>query len=576
MAISSLTVAVRTTGAAQLAAMGARFTALGRRASAAARAMHAAASPRIAAGLTRIGVAARFAAAQFARLARSAADSATGFAKGLAPLAGKFAGVLALLVPLVPVVTHLSGGILLLAPAAFTAATALGTLKLALSGVGDAITAGLSGDAEQFNDALKKLSPSAQEFARSAVQIVKAWRPVKTAIQEAFFGGGKSGNNLAHEIRQMSISFKPLVEKWLPQVARLFGGLVKSASDFLTLPSTKNDLEGIFRNTLRGLDAIVGTIKALGRALLDITAVAAPAFANFAESIEDGANKFADWIKESRNAGKITQWIENAKRTAGLLLDIGKEIVNVFKAIFTAGEGSEKPFLEGLRDTIGKLAEWFRSGDGQGFLKGLGSFAVAIADIGTKISEWKQDFEDFREWLRSLFGQGENAIGMLGRLATAGATAFSWVGGAAAAVRNLATAVQNAMGSIQAAINSVRGRVVFLDVITRHSEQGFARALGNSGGTGGGRMQVRAAGGPVWAGMGPVLVGERGPEIVTFGRSGYVHNARQSAAMASGGATAVELVVAPGADSLFAAMIQKAVRGGLLKLRVTAAGAVTA
>lgn len=44
---------------------------------------------------------------------------------------------------------------------------------------------------------------------------------------------------------------------------------------------------------------------------------------------------------------------------------------------------------------------------------------------------------------------------------------------------------------------------------------------------------ARAAGGPVMAGN-SYVVGERGPEIVTFGANGMVHNAEQSAAMMSG------------------------------------------
>ena len=43
-----------------------------------------------------------------------------------------------------------------------------------------------------------------------------------------------------------------------------------------------------------------------------------------------------------------------------------------------------------------------------------------------------------------------------------------------------------------------------------------------SSGSGGLGLQMRAAGGPVWPGE-PFLVGERGPEVVTFDRPGYVH-----------------------------------------------------
>lgn len=52
----------------------------------------------------------------------------------------------------------------------------------------------------------------------------------------------------------------------------------------------------------------------------------------------------------------------------------------------------------------------------------------------------------------------------------------------------------------------------------------------------------RAAGGPVAAG-GTYLVGERGPELVTMGAGGTVHNARETERMTGGGTTVVQLVV---------------------------------
>ena len=47
---------------------------------------------------------------------------------------------------------------------------------------------------------------------------------------------------------------------------------------------------------------------------------------------------------------------------------------------------------------------------------------------------------------------------------------------------------------------------------------------------------ARASGGPVNEG-GTYLVGEQGPELVRFGRSGFVHNARETMTMLRGMAT---------------------------------------
>ena len=51
-----------------------------------------------------------------------------------------------------------------------------------------------------------------------------------------------------------------------------------------------------------------------------------------------------------------------------------------------------------------------------------------------------------------------------------------------------------------------------------------------------GSSRRRALGGPVWPGE-PFLVGEKGPELVTFGESGFVHDAASTARMLAGPST---------------------------------------
>lgn len=64
--------------------------------------------------------------------------------------------------------------------------------------------------------------------------------------------------------------------------------------------------------------------------------------------------------------------------------------------------------------------------------------------------------------------------------------------------------------------------------------------LGGSGGNSAAIEGARAAGGPVRAG-GSYLVGERGPEIVTFARDGFVHDALKTARIAALAASATAL-----------------------------------
>lgn len=637
MAISTLIVAVRTTGAAGLTRLGSSFLRLaanirvatnrfintGGVLGALSRAMarfsaRGGAIGLLGRSLTRVG-------ALFGALGRgvgrvvgvlgrglaSAAGVAVGALQSLAQslssaiassgkLLAMLGGVAAVMVPLVPVVTHLSGAVMLIGPAVFAAVTGLVALKLAFSGVGDAIKAGLAGsskeDIEKFNEALKKLSPSAQEFARSAVDVIKAWRPVKKAVQEAFFGGGVGGNNLAHEIRQISIEFKPLVMKWLPQVAQLFGALAKSASDFLTLPSTKNDFEGIFRNTLRAIDAILGTFKALGRAMLDITAVAAPRFANMTEGIEGMANKFAAWIKQMRESGKLTEWIDNAKKTLDELGGIAQETGRIFQAIFRGGDDSEESFLKGIRNSLKDIADWANGGDGQNTIKAIGMISAAIVQLGSLTilimnmtssvhavtGAWRAWGDEVTAFVKRFYNNMifltavvvNVVLNAFSMVLNGAAAAFSWVPGlgpklqqAADKFKEFRDRVNNYLAGLQKDVN------INVDINYRSRGEKLPQAVGSK--ISSGNIRALAGGGTFRRGE-TTVVGEDGPELVTWNGSGRVHSNRDSTRKLSGSngggsAMQVELVTTGGGGAV-AELIYSLVKSGALRLQVRSGG----
>lgn len=642
MAISTLIVAVRTTGAAGLTRLAAGFTAartsaqrlgtgtqnltrgmfaLQRQVSSVAGAYQdvnglwrtstgALLTQRhtvttVATGWGRLANAVRNAGRAMRNLPGNALSGIGDAISGMLPMLTKWSGLLvgiaAFLVPLVPIVTHLSGAVLLLAPAAFTAVTAFTALKLAFGGVGDAIKAGLAGsskeDIEKFNEALKKLSPAAREFARSAVDVIKAWRPVKQAVQEAFFGGGVGGNNLAHEIRQLSIEFKPLVMKWLPQVSRAFGELFKSASDFLTLPSTKADFEGIFRNTQRAIEAILGTFKALGRAMLDITAVAAPRFANMTEGIEGMANKFAAWIKEMRESGKLTEWIDNAKKTLDELGGIAKETGRIFQAIFKGGDDSEESFLKGLRDSLRDLADWAHGEDGQNIIKALGMIAAGIVRLGSLTAlitnmtssvhavkgAWMAWGDEISSFVKKFYNNMifltavvvNVVLNAFSMVLNGAAAAFSWVPGlgpklqqAADKFKEFRDRVNNYLAGLQKDVN------INVDINYRSRGEKLPQAVGSK--ISSGNIRALAGGGTFRRGE-TTVVGEDGPELVTWNSSGRVHSNRDSTRKLSGSngggsAMQVELVTAGSGGGAVAELIYSLVKSGALRLKVRNGG----
>lgn len=503
--------------------------------------------------LQRTGRAALFAAGAIGgvltRALRRAADAAGHLAsaliRGFATFAPMIGVALGLAAALAPVLVNVSGSIMLLAPAALAAGAAMATLKLGMHGLKDAIAAGLSGDAKDFREALKKLAPAAQQFAKAVVLIAPAWRKLRGEIQQHLFAG------LHVELGKVSAVFVPLVGKWLPQVADLFNVAGKAVSAFFQRPETGIQLDTIMREVHAALGGILRTVTPLMQAFLDIAQVAAPSLADIGEGAGNAAEKFAAWIRDLKNNGVLQQWLDKAKETIGKIGEIVGEVGRIFVAIFRGGKESSDDFLDNIRKQLQLLADWLNSNNGQEFLSWLASVAAALVRV-VEMIVWLVDatqrgFRNLRkdtEGLRDAFVLFGSAIG------AAGYAAFGWIGWAAANLGGLVAAVRTAVGGINAALAAIRS-TVFIDVITRRSEQGYLKAIGGGGGGGGGGVSRAQASGGVGGGL--TWVGERGAELLKLppGTQVYSHGDSQRIAAAAGGGSStysINVNVAPGAN----------------------------
>lgn len=107
--------------------------------------------------------------------------------EGLTAAVGLAPNVVPLIGSAVQAVGQLSGALGLIPAAAGAAGLAMGTLKIATLGFGDAIKA--AGDPEKFNEAVAKLAPSAQEAARAILGLMPQVTQLKMTVQDAFFKG---------------------------------------------------------------------------------------------------------------------------------------------------------------------------------------------------------------------------------------------------------------------------------------------------------------------------------------------------------------------------------------------------
>ena len=307
-----------------------------------------------------------------------------GWAKTAGMFLGKWAGIATAATiaagSLVPVIGALGSGLVALGGAAGVVAvgglTALGVaaaaLKTAFSGVGDAASTMFDPDkAEQFEEAMSKLTPSAQSALRAFQSVGKSYADiVKTPVQETFFSG------LGPKIAQLG-RLLPSIRDSLVNVAQGFNDgangalrMINSARGMSMMRSLLADAGTMGSNFGAAITASVPGLLSLGSAA---TSVLAP----MTEGIGGVARRWSESMLQMQQDGTLQEKMQGlldfARDVGDALAKVGSIIGGVFRAAAAAGDGNA---LGGITATLTSVAEWV-NGPGQAALTSFFSSVTA-------------------------------------------------------------------------------------------------------------------------------------------------------------------------------------------------------
>ena len=286
-----------------------------------------------------------------------------GLSAGLSVAAAMFLPTLiALAVELVaalaPAVTALAATL----PAAIsTALVSVVALKMATKGVGDALkTAFDPTKAAQFNEAMKKLAPSARDFVREVQKLHPAFHQLQQDVQQVFF------NQLEGTLTNVSRSLLPTLHKGLVGISVDLG---KMADNFLSaFGGRKADIASIFIAAHEALKPFIPALGMLAGAFVTIAAVAGPLFASLSGGFAHLLTQFAAFINQAADSGALAKFFDDALvilRQLGGLLGNVFDLVNSLISALQEDGGQALGFLSAL---IGQLAAFFKTAEGKQML----------------------------------------------------------------------------------------------------------------------------------------------------------------------------------------------------------------
>lgn len=288
--------------------------------------------------------------------AAGATQSIVGLAAALAPAAGAVAALPAVILG---------------------AQVALGTLKLATAGVGDAFSALASGDTKALDKALKGLSPAARTAVESLRELAPQLKAVQQGVQDSFF------KQFGADIKGAVTNLLPL-GKGLEGISAEFGKAVDQALKFGASKDAIAALQGVLSGTRLSLTGLSDATAPVLKGFLDIAASVSTAFgAKLGAGIGQAGAELGTFLSGLAASGRAVELVKGAGEVFRQLGTIASNVGGIISGVFGVANDVGGGLLNNLGLITGKIEEFVKSAQGQ---ESIGNLFKTISVVAAQLS----------------------------------------------------------------------------------------------------------------------------------------------------------------------------------------------
>jgi hypothetical protein len=262
-----------------------------------------------------------------------------------------------LVAALAPAVTALAGTL----PAAIGVAIGLlATLKMATSNVGTALKDAFDPKkAKQFDEAMKKLAPSARDFVKEVQKLHPAFHQMQQDVQQVFF------NQLEGTLTRTARTLLPTLHRGFTTLSVDLGKIANNMLAAFGSGRSKTDIAAIFLNAHNAIKPFIPALGHLAGAFLTIAAAAGPLVTTLSGGFAHLLQIFSAFIQQAADSGALAKFFGDA---LVMLHQLGGLIGNVFDLVMTlisALQADGAQALGFLSTLIGDLAAFFKTAQGK-------------------------------------------------------------------------------------------------------------------------------------------------------------------------------------------------------------------
>jgi phage-related protein len=243
--------------------------------------------------------------------------------------AGSIAGLGAGILGLAGIASSTAGAIGLIPAAATGAVAAIGTLKLAFDGFGDAMKD--IKDPEKFAEDLKQLAPGAQQAATAIQGLMPLIDQLKFTVQDAFF------TPFVDSIKPLAETYMPMLRGGLSQFASVMGGAVNGLAQFMQTPEMLGLAGEMTNNLVSAFSTFSGVLNPIVGAMTQIGAVGSSFMPQLAQAAVDAANGFSQMVSQAAASGQMGSWIQTGIDSLGQIFTLATNLAPLLGSLAPLG-----------------------------------------------------------------------------------------------------------------------------------------------------------------------------------------------------------------------------------------------
>jgi phage-related protein len=276
-----------------------------------------------------------------------------------------------LVVALAPAV----GAIGALAPAFIASKIAAGAFQLSMMGVSDALEAGITGDTEAFNEALKAMPPAAQAAMKEIVGLKKEILAVRETVQGNFFAP------LVGQLKPLGDLYLPLVSQQLGVISGGFGKAAAESSKWLQMPASVYSVATSLGYTSEAVNNVTAGVPGLVRAFLPLWEIGSSFLPGLTYGFDDVTQKLGEFMERAADSGRLEEFISGGLSVLGELGQILGDVGSILMSVFQGAAAAGGDLLGVVGTALSQFAAFLNTAQGMAALEAIFSTIAGVAGL---------------------------------------------------------------------------------------------------------------------------------------------------------------------------------------------------